>query len=215
SRTVLIEERPGVGHTEPPEAGAGADSLRRSMVVASSGGDSNLSPKGGAMAERRSPVTDVRELVRRLRMGEPDRRIARDLGVSRNTVARYRGWAQQHNLLAGELPPLETLAKLLQPVEAPPRPPHEQSQVEPFRDQVQALRQRGVEGQAIWQILIDQHGFTGSYSAIKRFLRRLAPPHDGATVRLEVAPGDEAQVDFGFAGQFFDPETNRVRRAWV
>jgi transposase len=148
-------------------------------------------------------------------MGEPDRRIARDLGVSRNTVARYRGWAQQRGLLAGELPPLEAMAKLLQPVEAQPRPPHEQSQVEPFREQVQALRQRGVEGQAIWQILVDQHGFTGSYSAIKRFLRRLTPPGDGATIRLEVAPGDEAQVDFGFAGQFFDPETNRVRRAWV
>jgi hypothetical protein len=58
------------------------------------------------MAGRRSPVTDVRELVRRLRMGEPDRRIARDLGVSRNTVARYRGWAQQRGLLTGELPPL-------------------------------------------------------------------------------------------------------------
>jgi transposase len=167
------------------------------------------------MAGRRSPVTDVRELVRRLRMGEPDRRIARDLGVSRNTVARYRAWAQQHELLTGELPPLEAVARLLQPVEARARPAHEQSQVEPFREQVDALRRRGVEGQAIWQILVDQHGFTGSYSAIKRFLRRLTPPGDGATIRLEVAPGEEAQVDFGFAGQFFDPETNRVRRAWV
>jgi transposase len=166
------------------------------------------------MAGRRSPVTDVRELVRRLRMGEPDRRIARDLGVSRNTVARYRRWAQQRGVLTGELPPLEVLAELLQPVEAQPRP-HEPSQVEPFREQVQTLRQRGVEGQAIWQILVDQHGFTGSYSAIKRFLRRLTPPGDGATIRLEVAPGDEAQVDFGFAGPLFDPETNRVRRAWV
>jgi hypothetical protein len=107
------------------------------------------------MAGRRSPVTDVRELVRRLRMGEPDRRIARDLGVSRNTVARYRAWTQQHELLTGELPPLEAVARLLQPVEAWARPAHEQSQVEPFREQVDALRRRGVEGQAIWQILVD------------------------------------------------------------
>jgi len=70
------------------------------------------------MAGRRSPVTDVRELVRRLRMGEPDRRIARDLGVSRNTVARHRAWAQHHELLARELPPLETVAKRLQPPES-------------------------------------------------------------------------------------------------
>jgi len=31
------------------------------------------------MAGRRSPVTDIRELLRRLQLGEPDRRIARDL----------------------------------------------------------------------------------------------------------------------------------------
>jgi hypothetical protein len=36
-----------------------------------------------------------------------------------------------------------------------------------------------------------------------------------ATLRLEVDPGAEAQVDFGFAGQFRDPESGRVRRAWV
>jgi len=51
------------------------------------------------MAGRRSPVTDIREIVRRLQLGEPDRRIARDLGVGRNTVARYREWADKHALL--------------------------------------------------------------------------------------------------------------------
>jgi hypothetical protein len=34
--------------------------------------------------------TDIREILRRLQLGESDRRIARDLGVGRNTVARYR-----------------------------------------------------------------------------------------------------------------------------
>jgi len=34
-------------------------------------------------------VTDIREILRRLQLGEPDRRIARDLGISRNTVAHY------------------------------------------------------------------------------------------------------------------------------
>ena len=52
------------------------------------------------MAGRRSPVTDIRELIRRLQKGEPDRRIARDLAVSRNTVARYRQWATDQGFLA-------------------------------------------------------------------------------------------------------------------
>ena len=51
------------------------------------------------MAGRRSPVTDIREILRRLHLGEPDRRIARDLNVSRNTVAHYRLWAARHGVL--------------------------------------------------------------------------------------------------------------------
>ncbi len=42
------------------------------------------------MAGRRCKVIDVREVLRRLRLGEPERRIARDLDLSRNTVAYYR-----------------------------------------------------------------------------------------------------------------------------
>ena len=167
------------------------------------------------MAGRRSPVTDIREILRRLQLGEPDRRIARDLGISRNTVARYRLWAARHGVLEGApLPDPATLAGLLTPAPAE-RPAHEQSLVEPWRERVLALHERGVEGQAIWQLLVEEHGFTGSYSSVKRFLRRLAPARSRATLRLEVEPGEEAQVDFGFAGQFLDPESGRVRRAWV
>jgi hypothetical protein len=71
------------------------------------------------MAGRRCKVTDVRELLRRLRLGEPERRIARDLALSRNTVAHYRHWARAHGLLTGELPDLAQLAALLHPPEPP------------------------------------------------------------------------------------------------
>jgi hypothetical protein len=59
---------------------------------------------------------------------------------------------------------------------------------------VRALHERGVEGQAIWQLLVEEHGFTGSYSSVKRFLRRLAPGRRYATLPLEVGPDEEAQV---------------------
>jgi transposase len=159
-------------------------------------------------------VTDIRELLRRVQLDEPDRRIARDLGISRNTVARYRQWATEQKLLLGTLPEPAALAALLQPAPAE-RPAHEHSLVEPFRDQVKTLHEGGVEGQAIWQLLVEQHDFAGSYSSLKRFVRRLDPGEPRATLRLEVDPGTEAQVDFGFAGPLLDPEHDRVRRAWV
>lgn len=80
------------------------------------------------MAGRRSPVTEIREILRRLQLGERARRIARDLEVSRNTVAHYRRWAAKHGLLTGPLPEPAALAALLA---APPveRPAQEQSLV--------------------------------------------------------------------------------------
>ena len=102
------------------------------------------------MAGRRCEVTDVREILRRLRLGERERRIARDLSLSRNTVAHYRRWAEARGLLAGELPDAATLAALREPGPTAAAPP-EPSCVEPFRAQVVAWHAQGVEGQAIWQ----------------------------------------------------------------
>jgi hypothetical protein len=60
------------------------------------------------------PINDstlaLREILRRLQLGERARRIVRDLGVSRNTVAHYRRWAATHGLLTGPLPEPARLA---------------------------------------------------------------------------------------------------------
>jgi len=45
------------------------------------------------VAGRRADVLDIREILRRLQLGERDRRIARDLRISRKTVGKYREWA--------------------------------------------------------------------------------------------------------------------------
>ena len=98
-------------------------------------------------------MLDIRELIRRLQLGETDRQIARDVQVSRKTVSKYRVWAQQHDVLTAPLPDAATLQAQLKttlPVSTPPAIP---SKVTPFRDQVATLRQRGVECRAIYDIL--------------------------------------------------------------
>ncbi|MCB8977294.1 MAG: hypothetical protein H6657_07725 [Ardenticatenaceae bacterium] len=34
-------------------------------------------------------------------------------------------------------------------------------------------------------------------------------------MRVETAPGEEAQVDFGYAGRMMDPATGEIRKAWA
>ena len=160
-------------------------------------------------------MLEIRELIRRVQLGESDRQIARDLQVSRKTVSKYRTWAEQHAVLPGPLPDPATLQAQLKatlPVSLPPATP---SKVTPFRDRVVALRQRGVECRAIYDILREEHGFTGSYGSVYHFVRHLEPRTPEACVRVETSPADEAQVDFGYAGLLRDPQSDTLRKAWA
>jgi transposase len=93
-------------------------------------------------------------------------------------------------------------------------PPQNTSTVEPYRAMVVKLRQQGVEIAAIRERL-KERGFTGSYSAVYRFVRALEPIEPDVTVRVETPPGQEAQVDFGYAGLMIDPDTGKERKTWA
>jgi transposase len=167
------------------------------------------------MAGTRMNLMDIRDLIRRLRATPNDSHIQRDTGLNRRTIRRYRAWARQQGLLAGALPSVEDLAQLVQTTLAPPPLPQTISSLEPYRTIILDLHARGVEGAAIWQRLQEDHHFAGSLSAVYRFLHRHTPTAVRATVRVETAPGEEAQVDFGSAGRLLDPQTGKLRKAWA
>jgi len=160
-------------------------------------------------------MLDIREILRRVRLGESDRAIVKALGVSRKTVRKYREWAEQAGLPAGELPPTEQLSALLQTSLPEASPPQAPSSVEPYRALVVRWREQGLECQAIWQRLRRDHDFKGGYGAVWRFVSRLEGATPKVTVRIEVQPGDEGQVDFGYVGLLLDPTTGRQRKAWA
>ncbi len=166
------------------------------------------------MAGRRKSVLDVREMLRRLRAGDSDRRIARELRVSRLTVKKYRkqgkekGWLEQEELVA----PAELGEALREAVGSGVAGPP--SGVEPYREFVKAKREEGVELQALLGLLREK-GYEGSYSSLRRFAARLEKKRPTVYVRVETSPGEEAQVDFGYAGCLYDPASERVRKAWV
>jgi len=166
------------------------------------------------MAGRRIALMDIRELLRHLRATDSDRAVQRDTGIDRRTVQRYRSWATQQSLLSGPLPALEDLQRLVHQTLTTPAPPQMVSSVEPFRAQVVELRAQGTEMVAIWERL-KERGYTGSYSAIRRFVRTLEPKQPQAFARIETAPGEEAQVDFGYAGRMLDPQSGQFRKAWA
>jgi len=166
------------------------------------------------MPNRRKGTMDIREILRHLREGQSDRAIARDIGINRKTAASYRAWAGKHELLSGPLPSLGDLQRLLTETMGSASPPQNVSSVEPYRELVEELRREGVEAAAIYTRLRSQH-YSGSYSSVYRFVRRLKPLAPDVVVRVETRPGEEAQVDFGSAGKMLDPGTGKLRSAWV
>ena len=167
------------------------------------------------MAGRNLMTLDVRELMLRFRRGQSCRAIARDLCVSRITVRKYRDIAKEEGLLEGAFPSMSKLDELLRDRRSSSEPPAPSFRAEPFRELIVDLRSRGVEGKAIHQHLVRDHDYEGSYSSIHRFIKFLEPRDPTGFVRVETVPGEEAQVDFGFAGQMIDPATGKLRKAWV
>jgi transposase len=165
------------------------------------------------MSNRRN-MMDIRELLVHIRAGSSNRQIEKDLHIDRRTVGRYRAWADGQGLLEGTLPSLGELVALLERTMPTHNPPQNISTVEPYREVVTQLIEEGVEIAAIWERL-KERSFTGSYSAVRRFVRKIKPLTPKATVRVERKPGEEAQVDFGYAGLMINPDSGALRRTWV
>ena len=157
---------------------------------------------------------EVRKILNHLRAGQSNRRIAQDVGLDRRTVGRIRVWAQQEGLLTGELPAMAELQSRMASLYVDSDAPQVRSAVAPYAQQVQRMHREGIEDAAIWERL-KERGFTGSYSAVWRYIQKLSPSGPTVTVRVETEPGVEAQIDFGYAGKMIDPESGQLRKSWA
>jgi transposase len=101
----------------------------------------------------------------------------------------------------------------------PPRPPAPtaggspvvRSACEPHREWIEAQIRLGRNAMAIYQDLVDRHGFASRYNSVKRFCRSLRQTEPAQFDRLEFLPGEEAQVDYGEGALTLSPN-GRYRR---
>lgn len=163
---------------------------------------------------RRKNVVEIMAMLQHLRAGASNNQIKRELKVSRHTARAYRQWASEQGLLAGSLPPIEELERLRSETFGRVLPPQNVSSVAVYEELVVKLLDQGVEVAAIHQRLAER-GFKGSYSSVYRFVQRERPNRPEVTVRVECRPGEEAQVDFGYAGYMLDPEKGQPRKSWA
>jgi len=125
------------------------------------------------------------------------RKIARELGVHRETVGRYLQPGLTESKPA--IPPTGSeAASASKPANVPAgSKAGRASQCAPLSAMIEHGLLAGLSAQRIYQDLVAGHAFTGGYDAVKRFVRQLAHRTELPFRRMECAPGQELQVDFG------------------
>jgi transposase len=156
--------------------------------------------------------------------GWSQRRIARELGINRATVARHLReldpGSKQANAPIGSDNVQDGSKAANAPIGsgtdvAPSQPVPSKlgrlSECEPWRDQILEKLNFGLSAQRIYQDLVTEHGFSGSYFSVRRFIRRLGARLELPVRRLECEPAEEAQVDFGTGAPLIGPDGKRRR----
>jgi transposase len=173
----------------------------------------------------RLEVSLQQTIIALVQRGWSQRRVARELGIDRETVKRYAAKpatiptagseepkpATDTNPTTGSVSPGEQCG-LANPAINPTAgsPPGPDSLCEPHRAVVEAALERGLSAQRIYQDLCSDHAFTGSYESVKRFVRRVSRVASLPFRRMECAPGEEMQVDFG-QGAWIEADGKRRR----
>lgn len=120
---------------------------------------------------------EIRVLIRQ---GKSLREVARELGISRNTVRRYlrKPSAAQYSVRAPRVTKLDPFKAYL-------------------LSRVDAARPHWLPATVLLREIREQ-GYTGGYSQLKAFLSPLRPRSrdEGPVVRFETLPGQQMQADF-------------------
>ena len=160
----------------------------------------------------------ISETIRTLHLrGWSQRRIAAELGINRETVARHirqadpppkpanapLGSEQDHG--AAQLTPAIPSST----PDPQPQSSRRPSGCEPWRELIRTKCDLGLSAQRIYQDLVTDHGFVGSYYSVRRFVRRLEKSQALPFRRLECEPGEEAQIDFGSGAPVVGPDGKR------
>lgn len=175
------------------------------------------SPKANGAMANQLKMAEVQAILALAQSGWSNRRIARHLGVHRETIGRHVRLSKAEALPAAQSDSKPASAPIGSGVAAKPSmgpPPGFVSAAGPWREVIVQKLEAGLTAQRIYQDLCGDHGYAGSYYSVRRLIKKLTAVVPAPFRRMECEPGTEAQVDFGRGAPVVTPEGKR-KSTWV
>ncbi|WP_233254668.1 IS21 family transposase [Limnohabitans sp. 2KL-51] len=148
-----------------------------------------------------------------LERNTPQREIARITGIDRKTIRSYHArWLLDPSNSPGVATGSEAVATQIPPPWPPALVSTSSSLCEVHRVFIEAQLRLRRNATAIFQDLVDAHGYSGAYNSVKRFVRALRHKEPEQFDRLSFLPGEEMQVDYGEGAPTLVPGTDRYKK---
>lgn len=128
-----------------------------------------------------------------LKKGYSQTYIAKTLHVSRKTIRK---------IINSEDREEENLEKKPHP-----------SILDQYREFIEIQINKGLSRQRIYQDLIKEYQFTGSYSTVRDYVNKIIPSNHKVYMVITSLPGEEAQVDFGYIG--YIKVNGKPKKSWI
>jgi len=174
------------------------------------------------MARREFEVRDIVEIYMHWQADESVRRIAKSLGLDRNTVRKYIRPAEEAGFQPGAARTEADWAEFVKrtfPEVADPTNRHKVfEEIGRHHDRIKKDLAEN-KASTVWQRLHDEAGLQASLTSFRRYIHAVMPEtvlaKEITVWRPEVPPGEEGQVDFGRLGKWTDPVTGKARMVWA
>ena len=145
-------------------------------------------------------MESYREIRNSYLKGESERSIAKKLGISRNTVSRYKDgancpWEKKTRKRESKILTEETIQFIKECIE---------------EDERENLAKQKHTAKRIYDRLVTEKGFTGGESTIRRKVREIRDTRPKAFIPLEFDPAEALQVDWGEAKIYLKEERVKI-----
>ena len=149
-----------------------------------------------------------------LGLRKSQRDIERITGIDRKTIRSYQRQfeASRSNSPGVATDPPEQIPPPWPPTMVATAVTSTTSKCEPHRAFIDAQLRLGRNATAVYQDLVDLHGFDGAYNSVKRFAATLRHKAPEQFDRLSFLPGEEMQVDYGEGAPTRVPGGERYRK---